>query len=128
MWIDITDFADIVKIPTHPIWYYKGDETPSKKHPIGEKNNVDVDDFEAIKKKAGNKMKNRPTETWKKKDDKWIKDHVLTKSECETLMPTNTLFVKHVPNLYIVDVDVAEIHNMTDFINITGCNIFSDCC
>ena len=37
MGIDITDFADIVNIPTHPIWYYKGDETPSKNHPIGEK-------------------------------------------------------------------------------------------
>ena len=30
MGIEIVEFCDIIKIPTHPIWYYKGDEIPSK--------------------------------------------------------------------------------------------------
>ena len=128
MGIDITDFADIVKIPTHHIWYYKGDETPSKKHPIGEKNNITLDLFDQIKKNAEHKMRKKPTETYKRQGNKFIPDHILTPTEFSSLTPTNTLFVKYVPNLYCIDVDVPEIHNMEDFINVTGCDVLSECC
>ena len=60
-----------------------------------------MDDFEAIKKKAEDNIKDKPTYTWAKKNKGWIKN-VLTKTEYETLMPTNTLFVKHVSINYRV--------------------------
>jgi len=129
MGINIVDFCEIVNIPTHPIWYYKGDEIPSKKHPIGEKNNIKLEDFEKKKKKAINDMKEKPTQTFRKnKNDEWVVDHVLTKTEYESLTATNTLFIKFVPDLYCVDVDDAEINNMEDFINKTGLYMFSQCC
>lgn len=129
MGVDITEFCEIVKIPTHPIWYYKGDEMPSKKHPIGEKNNVKEEDFKEIKEKAINKMKSKPNKTWKRnKNDEFVVDHLLTKTEYASLTPTNTLFIKFVPDLYCVDVDDAEINNMDEFINKTGLNMLSECC
>jgi hypothetical protein len=73
-------------------------------------------------------MLKKPTETCKRQGNKIITDHILTPTEYASLTPTNTLFVRHVPNLYCIDVDVPEIHNMTDFINITGCNVLSECC
>lgn len=126
--MEIADFASALKIPTHPIWYYKGDETPSKKHPIGEKNNIKMEDFESIKEKAIKKMIVRPKNTWKRVGNEFVVDHTLSQTEYASLQKTNSLFVKYTPNLYCVDVDEYDITNMTDFITKTGFTEFSECC
>ena len=126
--MEIANFASALNIPTHPIWYFKGDETPSKKHPIGEKNNIKMEDFEEIKAKAIKKMGWKPKETWKRVGDGYEKDHILTATEFASLTKTNTLFVKYAPNLYCVDVDEYDIHNMEEFIAKTGFDGFADCC
>jgi hypothetical protein len=107
--MQLKQFLKTENIPHYSIYYYLNNE--GKKIPIGEKNNISVDEI--------------PAQEYKNKQMK-LPD--LTKSELSTLQQAYTLFLKHTDNVYCVDIDMENINSMQDFINITGCDLFKNCC
>lgn len=112
-------------IPFYKIWYYISDTT-GKKTPIGEKNNIQIEDIPIQEKRNQNK----PKSIFVKSNDpsKKYDEIPLSQTEIASLQQAYTIFLKYTDNIYCVDIDDKEINSMDDFIQKTGCTIFKDCC
>jgi len=113
------------KIPFYKIWYYISDNT-GKKTPIGEKNNIKIEDIPIQEKRNINK----PKSIFVKSNDpsKKYDEIPLSETEIASLQQAYTIFLKYTENVYCIDIDDKEINSMEDFIKKTGCSIFKDCC
>ena len=113
---DILPFMIANALPFRCIWYYK-QTSDGKKKPIGEKN--DIPEEEIISSRWSNKA-----------IPEWAKTHAryknVSEEEWATLTPTYSIYLKYVPKLYVVDVDVAGINSMDDFVSQTGITFFKN--
>ena len=99
------------------IWYYIN--TNGKKSPIGEMNNMSVDDLKGANKIHGSKPK------YIKRNGKAIN---LTTEEFNSLQKSYSIYLKHTSDLYCLDVDMPEIKSLTNLINYNrDFNIFEKC-
>ena len=122
---NIKKFLTQANIPYHKFWYYISDKT-GKKTPIGEKNNIKIEDIP----KQDQKNISKPKSIFVKSKDpaKKYDEILLSKTELESLQRSYTIFLKYTDNVYCIDIDDKEINSMDDFINKTGCSLFKNCC
>jgi P4 family phage/plasmid primase-like protien len=90
------------KIYYHDIYYFLSD-VDNKKIPIGEKNNITPDEIE---------LKKNITLSSPKSYYNGSKNIKLTKSELKTLTRAYTIFIKHTPDLYCIDIDDIDINHI----------------
>ena len=105
----VKTFLTQEKIPYRRIQYYISDKD-GKKMPIGEKNNIKLEDV--------------------KPDNVLYKPKGLSPRELQTLETAYSIYLKYTDNIYCIDVDIKDgsVDTMEDFINKTGCNLFENCC
>lgn len=117
-------FCETEQIPYLPFYYFISDSINDdgsfKKMPIGEKNNLNPEDIKVELTKR-NKL-NKPFSYPKKdKEEKWININ-LSESEIESLTKSYTIFLKHHPSYYCIDVDDKTINSMDNFIKLLNDN------
>lgn len=107
-------FSEKHKIPTTNVWYYISDED-GKKIPIGEKNNLTLEEV----------IKQKDVIPPKKYSIIHKKPHYLSPSEENSLRLVKSSFLKHTDNIYCLDIDELCISSMEDFM--TFDDTFKDC-
>ena len=126
MTTSLLEFLLTENIPFLKIWYYI-DEIDGKKMPIGEKNNITMEEMKLNNQKGHYKpsykksIKNKTT-------GEWIKVPFNSEKEKQSLQQAFSIFLKHTEKLFCIDIDDSNIKNMSDFISQTGCDTFKDCC
>jgi hypothetical protein len=103
-------------LPFRCIWYYK-QTSDGKKKPIGEKNDIPEEEI------LSSRWNNKPIPEWAKTHARYKN---VSEEEWATLTPTYSIYLKYVPKLYVVDVDVAGINSMDDFVSQTGITFFKN--
>jgi len=120
------DFLENENIPYLKMWYYLDETDGNKKKPIGEKNNISLEDV--LKKK--NSICRKPTgrQQFKNENDKWETIPFTSEIEKASLQQVFTIFLKYTEDLFCIDVDDSNIHSMDDFIKHSSCDILKNCC
>lgn len=124
--MEITAFLKASQIPFLPIWYHISD-VDGKKIPHYEKNDATMEEIELRRPIAKGRIQTLPLNTWKKVGKKYVADHILTDTETASLKRAFSFYIKHCPDMYCIDVDEYDIHNMEEFIAKTGITLFQDC-
>ncbi len=117
-------FCETENIPYLPFYYFISDtindDGSLKKIPIGEKNNLNPEDIKVELTKRNNL--NKPFSYSKKDQDGNYININLSESEIESLTKSYTIFLKHHPTYYCIDVDDKTINSMNDFIKLLNDN------
>jgi hypothetical protein len=124
--MNFKSFCENEKIPYLPFYYFISDvineDGSLKKIPIKEKNNLKPDEIENELINRQNIFRSKPFSYSKKdKDDKYININ-LSETEIETLTQSYTIFLKHHPEYYCIDIDERNINSMDDYINVLNKN------
>ena len=110
--MSIQAFLSKSGIPSYKIWYYISDTT-GKKTPIGEKNNIQIEDIPIQEKRNQNK----PKSIFVKSNDpsKKYDEIPLSQTEIASLQQAYTIFLKYTDNIYCVDVLNPPMFNTNEF-------------
>ena len=120
------DFLENENIPYLKMWYYLDETDGNKKKPIGEKNNISLEDV--LKKKNSTCRKPTGRQQFKNENDKWETIPFTSENEKASLQQVFTIFLKYTEDLFCIDVDDSNIHSMDDFIKHSSCDILKKCC
>lgn len=108
----IIEFYEKNNIPYHYIWYFIKNDT---KTPINEYNKAEILDIKNTLQKQIKTNYEITIPTSYKVNKKYIK---LTEKDKESLKLCVSGFVKHTPNIYVIDIDDETIKSPTDLPNI----------
>ena len=117
---DIKTFLTTAKIPYYAIWYYINEN--GKKTPLGEKNNMTLEEINIKSNK--NVIKPHARYIKSKDPNKKYEEIPLTDAEKSSLQLVYTLFMKYTDNYFCVDIDEVDVTSMDDFITKYNCDIF----
>jgi len=120
------DFLENENIPYLKMWYYLDETDGNKKKPIGEKNNISLEDV--LKKKNSSCRKPTGRQQFKNENDKWETIPFTSENEKASLQQVFTIFLKYTGDLFCIDVDDSNINSMDDFIEHSSCDILKNCC
>lgn len=114
--IDLKTFLDVEEILYLPFYYFINiDENGNKKKkPIGEKNNLTIENIKIEFKKRAKLSK--PNEYYIKSGETY-KTIKLTEDEKNSLVLSYTIFLKH-SKYYCIDIDDKSINTLDDYIKI----------
>ncbi|NDB81577.1 MAG: hypothetical protein EB127_02325 [Alphaproteobacteria bacterium] len=108
-----------LNLPYSHIWYYINDKT-QRKEPCFEKNNKTLQEILQDKNKKFTQPKNKYNRVTKMREP-------FSESETATLTRAVSIYLKHTPDLYCIDVDDKSIASLDEFIDKTGHDIFRNC-
>jgi hypothetical protein len=114
--MDLLNFLISNNLHFRCIWYYI-QASDGKKIPVGEKNNITIEDALATR------WKNRSEPEWAVSSPRFKNT---TTEEWSTRVPAYSIYLKHISNLYVIDVDVKGINSMADFVSQTGIRHFEN--
>lgn len=123
--MELSTFLNENKLAYYGMWYFIDSET-KKKTPLrhgryGEKNTLNLEKIEEEKARDEYTFSNKPT-VYYNHLTKMERD--LDDDELITLKKAYTVFVKHTPNLYCIDIDDDTINSMDDFVEKTKIDMF----
>lgn len=112
--VPISQFCKANKIPNTKILILLKDGV--KKHPVYEQNNLTVDEIHERNKTGKMTVKEYKIQMYERPESYFVDGQKHRTTEKDVFTPAHSLYLKHTPNMYCIDIDDPSMRTLTDFI------------